>query len=127
MAHILFADDEPRAIESAAAYLRRKGHRTVVVNSGEAALEQIRQELPDILVIDAMMPRVDGFLVIQELRCNLPGNGVDVVLLTNIAADGEPLRDWSMPIQSYVLREKDHQHMKWQVVLAIEQLLSKRS
>lgn len=123
MAYILFADDVPAAVEFAAAALSAQGHRTAVVKNGLEALRVLRTEVPDVLVTDIMMPFADGFQVIQEVRASDLGKHVAIVVLTTIMEEMQPGRDWSMPIESYVLRHEDTVSFGWQIVLAVEQLL----
>ena len=124
MAYVLLVDDEPESITIASRYLASKGHRTAVLPDGREAIARLREEAPDVLVIDTMMPFADGYMVIQELQQLYSRDHVSVIVLTRIAADGEPLRDWSMSaVDSYVLAHRDTQALAWQVVLTVEQLL----
>jgi hypothetical protein len=76
-----------------------------------------------VLVTDIMVPFADGFQIVQEVRASDFGKHVGIVMLTTIQAEGQPGRDWSLPIESYVLRHNDAASFGWQIVLAVEQLL----
>jgi DNA-binding response OmpR family regulator len=121
VAYILFADDEPETVQPAADFFASQGHQVAVAPGGQEAQERIRQRPPDILVVDLMMPFLDGFLVVRELRERHPTASTQVVLLTTICADGQPGREWRCPVDAYVLRSAG----PWQIVLAVEQLLNR--
>jgi CheY-like chemotaxis protein len=126
MGYILLVDDEPEGVTLASEYLAGRGHRTEVINDGRAAIARIREGAPDILVTDIMLPFADGLMVIQELQTLYPRDRVGLVVLTHIAADGEPLRDWTRStVDEYVLRHANARVLAWQVVLAVEGCLQR--
>lgn len=67
---ILLVDDEPSIIQLARMYLEREGFRTVSANDGEAALDKVAQEHPALVVLDVMLPKLDGFEVCRRLRAS---------------------------------------------------------
>jgi DNA-binding response OmpR family regulator len=126
MAYILLVDDESEGVEGAAAYLHKAGHRTVVLENGRQAIALFQEAVPDILVVDIMLPGADGFEVVHELRQHSQGKSTAVIVLTTLGADGEPGRDWELPIESYILRQYPSHHMVWQIILNVEQLVHRR-
>jgi two-component system, OmpR family, alkaline phosphatase synthesis response regulator PhoP len=80
MAKILVVDDEPHILEVVRAYLVREGHEVSTAADGEAAIERVRAELPDLVVLDLMLPRRSGFDVLRELRAG--GSKAAVIMLT---------------------------------------------
>jgi DNA-binding response OmpR family regulator len=67
---ILLVDDEPSIIQLARLYLEREGFRTVTANDGEAALDKVARERPALVVLDVMLPKLDGFEVCRRLRAS---------------------------------------------------------
>src|SRR5215216_3338726 len=65
---ILLVDDEPSIIELSRMYLEREGFRIASVNDGEAALSIVTREHPALVVLDVMLPKLDGFEVCRRLR-----------------------------------------------------------
>ncbi len=65
---ILLVDDEPSIIQLARMYLEREGFRIASVNDGEAALASVRRDHPALVVLDVMLPKLDGFEVCRRLR-----------------------------------------------------------
>jgi len=80
MSYILVVDDEPAIVTVVRERLEREGFRVRAVASGEEALEHIEQDPPDLLVLDLMLPGVDGLEVLRRLRGQ--GNLVPVVVLS---------------------------------------------
>jgi DNA-binding response OmpR family regulator len=80
MGHILVVDDEPAIIAVVRDRLEREGFAVRAVASGEEALDQMDTDLPDLVVLDVMLPGIDGFEVLRRLRgagCTVP-----VIVLT---------------------------------------------
>lgn len=67
-ANVIVAEDDPKQAELVRRYLEREGHAVTVVGDGLAALDEVRQGKPDLLVLDVMMPRADGLDVVRVLR-----------------------------------------------------------
>ena len=65
---ILLVDDEPNIIELAQLYLEREGYRIITASDGKAALAAVEKQRPALLVLDVMMPEVDGLEVCRTLR-----------------------------------------------------------
>lgn len=76
----MVAEDDEKQAELARRYLEREGHSVVVVRDGREALDHVGRAAPDLLVLDVMMPRVDGLEVVRELRT--AGHGLAVLMLT---------------------------------------------
>jgi two-component system, OmpR family, response regulator len=81
---LLVVDDEPNIVELLSASLRYAGFEVQTAGSGEQALEVARRYRPDMLVLDVMMPGIDGFGVLRRLR----GDGERVPVLFLTARDG---------------------------------------
>ncbi|NTU79274.1 MAG: response regulator transcription factor [Chloroflexales bacterium] len=76
---ILVVEDEPTIVEVVVRYLQREGFRTVTAGDGEGALRAVARERPDLLVLDIMLPGLDGLEVLRRLRA---GGSLPVVMLT---------------------------------------------
>ncbi|MBM4424572.1 MAG: response regulator transcription factor [Chloroflexi bacterium] len=79
MAHILVVDDEPLITESLHYSLRREGFEVSVAHDGEDALRLAESAHPDLVVLDVIMPKIDGMQVCRKLRAT---NAVPVIMLT---------------------------------------------
>jgi two-component system alkaline phosphatase synthesis response regulator PhoP len=77
---ILLVDDEPSIVKLARMYLERENFRVEAADDGEAALEAVRRLNPRLVVLDLMLPRLDGFEVCRRLRAE--NNPVAIIMLT---------------------------------------------
>ena len=68
MARVLIAEDEPKIAQLLADYLTQAGHDALTVGEGDRVLASIDAERPDLLLLDIMLPGMDGLSVLRELR-----------------------------------------------------------
>lgn len=103
-ARILVADDDPKHAQLIRLYLEREGHQVLTVGDGRAALEQTRARRPDLLVLDVMMPLVDGLDVCRILRADAdPGlAGVAILLVTARSAESDMLLGLDIGADDYL-------------------------
>lgn len=77
---ILLVDDEPSIIQLSRMYFERDGYRVQEINDGEAAIEAVMKHRPALIVLDVMLPKVDGFDVCRRLRSS--GDQTPIIMLT---------------------------------------------
>lgn len=65
---ILITEDEPNIVESLSFILQRAGYEVTAVADGEAAMQQLRTELPDAMILDLMLPKLSGFEVLKLVK-----------------------------------------------------------
>ena len=101
---VLVVDDEPMVREVVTAYLERDGYRVTTAADGQAALEALETTHPDLVVLDVMLPKLDGFDVLTQLRkrTDVPGilltartEEVDRVLGLELGADDYVVKPFS--------------------------------
>lgn len=76
---ILLVDDEPNIIELARLYLEREGFRTVAVSDGQSALDSVAENIPALMVLDLMLPQVEGYEVCRRVRAT---SDLPIIMLT---------------------------------------------
>jgi two-component system OmpR family response regulator len=79
---ILVVDDEPKIVRIVEAYLQRDGERVLTANDGRAALRLARSEVPDLVILDLMLPHLSGWDVCRELRRDVATADVPIIMLT---------------------------------------------
>ena len=79
---ILLVDDDPDFVEGARMVLEKGDFEVVTASSGKECLERIKEERPDLILLDIMMPQKSGFEVCKELKSNIEYNKIPVVMLT---------------------------------------------
>lgn len=79
---VLLAEDEPNIVESLRFLLERAGFEVSVRSNGREALELALSEAPDVVVLDVMLPALDGFEILRRMRADPRGRAVPVIMLT---------------------------------------------
>jgi DNA-binding response OmpR family regulator len=100
-ARILVAEDDLKQAELIRRYLEREGHLTVVVHDGRAAIDEARRRSPDLLVLDVMMPKVDGLDVCRVLRAD---DQVPIIMLTARSTDDDLLLGLDLGADDYLTK-----------------------
>jgi DNA-binding response OmpR family regulator len=85
--HILLVDDEHAITENLTPFLERSGFLVSVASDGEAALARVDEANPDLLILDVLMPKMDGREVLRRVRRS--GNWVPIILLTQVGEASE--------------------------------------
>ncbi|WP_076435520.1 response regulator transcription factor [Microbispora rosea] len=100
-AYVLVAEDDVKQAELIRRYLEREGHEVVAVHDGRAALESVRRRAPDLLVLDVMMPRVDGLDVCRVLRAE---SDLPVLMLTARSTEDDLLLGLDLGADDYMTK-----------------------
>ncbi len=103
-ASVLVVDDEASIVLSLEFLMKQAGFRVRVANDGEAALAAIAAEPPDLILLDAMMPRRDGFDVCQTVRANPDWSGVRIIMLTAKGRDVERDKGLALGADDYITK-----------------------
>ena len=82
MKRILIVDDEPDVIQILSVRLKAAGYEIQTAVNGEDALQKIAQKHPDLVILDAVMPKMDGFAVYKQLRTQKETAHIPVIVLT---------------------------------------------
>ena len=80
--HVLIAEDEPNIVESLSFLLERAGFEVSVESDGREALEAARSRVPDVLILDVMLPSMDGYEILRQLKADPQTGGIPVMMLT---------------------------------------------
>ena len=98
---ILVVDDEPRMIRFIQMNLELEGYEVIQANNGFEALNQVRDALPDLVILDVMMPNLDGFETLRMLR---EVSAVPVIMLTVKADEEDKVRGLELGADDYVTK-----------------------
>jgi two-component system alkaline phosphatase synthesis response regulator PhoP len=101
---ILAVDDERAIVRLVQINLERQGYQVVTAYDGKEALEKIATEKPDLVVLDVMMPYMDGFEVLQQLRKNPETRDLPVIMLTAKAQDTDVFRGYTSGVDLYLTK-----------------------
>lgn len=103
-AHIFVVDDEPDILELVRYNLDQHGYHVTCAISGEAALPQIRSQLPDLLVLDLMLPGVDGLEVCRELKQDIRTASVPILMLTARSEEADIVAGLELGADDYLTK-----------------------
>ena len=101
---VLIADDEQNIVISLEFLLRREGFEVLIAVNGEAALAKARAEKPDLVLLDVMMPKMNGFDVCQALRADPELAGTRVLMLTAKGRDTEVSKGLGLGADAYMTK-----------------------
>ncbi|CCW34262.1 response regulator with CheY-like receiver domain and winged-helix DNA-binding domain [Chthonomonas calidirosea] len=101
---ILAVDDERAIVRLVQINLERQGYQVVTAYDGKEALEKVASEKPDLVVLDVMMPYMDGFEVLQQLRKNPETRDLPVIMLTAKAQDTDVFRGYTSGVDLYLTK-----------------------
>lgn len=93
-ASVLVVDDSPTALRLVAGTLRDAGYEVITAMDGEQAVESARRSVPDLIVLDVLLPRQNGFEVCRRLRGSPETARSRILLLTNKSHDTD--REWGL-------------------------------
>jgi DNA-binding response OmpR family regulator len=102
MLKILVAEDEPVARDFLEFILRQEGYQPVLAEDGDVALARARQDKPDLIVLDVMMPFVDGFEVLRRLKESADLKHIPVIMLTARTGDTDFSTGFEIGAADYV-------------------------
>ena len=101
---ILIADDEVNIVISLEFLMKREGPEVVLAADGEEAITKIREEKPDLVLLDVMMPRKTGFEVCQELRSDPAMQDLKILMLTAKGRDTEVAKGMALGADAYMTK-----------------------
>jgi DNA-binding response OmpR family regulator len=101
---ILIVDDDPEIRRLISAYLEQAAFQVAVVADGIAALEQIRRQRPDLVVLDLMLPKADGFEVTRRMRSDPAMAGIPVIMLTARLEDTDKVLGLELGADDYLTK-----------------------
>ena len=101
MKQILIVEDEPDIQELLQAYLRDAGYGTASAADGEAALARFAAQPFDLVLLDVLLPKLDGFAVCQRIRRQ---SQVPIVMLTALDGEAQQLRGFGLNVDDYVTK-----------------------
>ncbi|MGE0200028.1 MAG: response regulator transcription factor [Candidatus Melainabacteria bacterium] len=107
MAKIIVIDDDPAIGELVRVNLAMQGHSVLWVENGIKGFALVQQELPDLVILDVMMPEVDGFTVCQRIRKNEATARTPVLMLTALGVLDDKVKGFDVGADDYLVKPFD--------------------
>ncbi|MFC1568461.1 response regulator transcription factor [Candidatus Margulisiibacteriota bacterium] len=119
---ILVVDDEPDVSSLLTLLLKSKGYDVIVARDGQEALEKARREKPDLILLDIMLPRMDGYKVARMLKFDENFSHIPIVMLTAKIQDKDKKVGMEMGADDYVTKPFDTVNL----LSKIQEILAKK-
>lgn len=117
---VLVVDDEPNIVLSLEFLMKQAGYDVRVARDGEAALRAIEENVPDLILLDVMIPKRDGYDVCQAIRANPGWKDVRIIMLTAKGREVEREKGIALGADDYITKPFSTR----QVVERVEQFLN---
>jgi two-component system, sensor histidine kinase and response regulator len=101
---ILIVDDDPRNLQVLGSVLVKNGYKTSAAQSGAQALDYVRKKVPDLILLDVMMPEMDGFDVCKRLKADPVLNEVPVLFITALTETSDKLKAFTSGGADYITK-----------------------
>jgi DNA-binding response OmpR family regulator len=101
---VLIVDDEPNIVLSLEFLMKKAGFEVAVARNGAEALDALKDEAPDLLLLDVMMPEFDGYEVCERIRADPSWASTKIVMLTARGRDSERDRGLALGADAYVTK-----------------------
>lgn len=104
MHRILIVDDEPNIVLALELLMKKEGFEVHTVDDGEKAFHAVRELRPDLVLLDIMMPKMDGYEVCQRIRSDASLKSVRIVMLTAKGRDVEKEKGLALGVDAYITK-----------------------
>ena len=101
---ILTCDDEKHIVRLIQVNLERQGYEVITAFNGAECLEKVKEDRPDLIVLDVMMPEMTGFEVLDALKKDPETERIPIIMLTARAQDSDVLRGWQSGVECYLTK-----------------------
>ena len=104
MKKILIADDEHKIVMTLEYAFRKAGYEIFIARDGSEVLEILKTEIPDVILLDIMMPNIDGYTTLEEIRKNQKFEKIKVIFLSAKTGEENIKKGLEMGADSYVTK-----------------------
>ena len=101
---VLVVDDEPNIVLSIKFLMKQKGYEVRTASNGEEALTALNEKVPDLILLDVMMPKPDGYEVCQKIRATAQWKDIPVIMLTAKGREVEREKGFAMGADDYITK-----------------------
>ena len=116
---ILIVDDEPNIVVPLQFLMEKNGYQALVAQSGEEALEAVSKYSPDLVLLDIMLPGIDGFEVCEIVKLNPEWKHIKIIFLTAKGRDVDIAKGMVLGADEYIAKPFSNQ----QIVESVQRLL----
>ncbi len=118
---VLIVDDEPNILVSVEFLMQREGHEVATAADGQEAIDLLGEFRPDLMILDVMMPRKNGFEVCAEVRADARLSAMPILMLTAKGREAEMKKGLSLGADAYITKP----FSTHELVLKVNELLGR--
>jgi len=104
MRTILFIEDESALQKTFGDFLRDKGYKVVSALDGESGLKLVKEVKPDLILLDLILPKLDGFKVLERLKADPETESIPIIILTNLERAEDIGRALELGAKTYLVK-----------------------
>ena len=120
---VLLVEDEKMLADMYVAKFTKEGLEVLKADNGAKGLELAKQHKPDVILLDIIMPKLDGFAVLKELKKDPNTSDIHVLLLTNLGQEEDVSKGQKLGAEDYFIKAN---HTPEEIVEKVKYLLSKK-
>lgn len=114
---VLIVDDNPTTLSVLSRYLKGRGFRILVARSGESALRKVRYIQPDLILLDVLMPSIDGFETCKKLKANSATADIPIIFMTSSADPEDKVQGFKLGGVDYLIKPLNHDEVVARVTI----------
>ena len=123
MPRILIVDDEPNIVLALELLMKREGYEILTVDDGQKVFEVVREFNPDLILLDIMMPKMDGYEVCQRIRADASMKDISIIMLTAKGREVEKEKGLALGADYYITKPFSTR----EVIMKVKEILAGRS
>ena len=111
MKKILFVDDEKDVVEVVASRLRASNYNVILAHDGQEALDKAHKEKPDLIILDLMLPKMDGYWVCGLLKADTRYNKIPIIIFTARTQESDKQMGQDVGADAYITKPFEPQEL----------------
>ncbi len=119
-AKILLADDEPDMTRIIGKSLEISGYEVIIASNGAECISKAQCEQPDVILLDNVMPNMDGLTALEKLRSSKRTEDIPVIIVTALADEDSIAKALNGGADSYVVKPFDYEMLRARITMALE-------
>lgn len=121
-AKILLIEDDEMLSTLYAEKFKREGYEVATANNGADGIKLAEEHKPDVILLDIIMPKMDGFMALKKLRKNAVTKGISVILLTNLGQEEDVKKGKALGADDYFIKAN---HTPSEIVAKVKDMIKK--
>ncbi|MEK7653251.1 MAG: response regulator [Patescibacteria group bacterium] len=119
---ILLIEDDPMIVEMYKMRLEAEGYEVTATDRGSEAIEIAKKEKPAVVLLDVILPEIDGFTILQNMKAEMETKDIPVLLLTNLGQESDKEKGTNLGAADYFVKS---QHTPAEVIQKVKELITK--